>query len=73
VGVLNSDAGSMPVNAGRLRQLHFLHQAYGASYNESSVVCTTVGRIASVECTYADISAELFAVLRSSLTLIFMY
>lgn len=62
----------MPVNAGRPRQLHFLHQAYGASYDESSVFCTTVGGIAPMECMFADVSTELFAVLQSSLTLIFM-
>jgi hypothetical protein len=71
VEVLNSDAANMPVNAGRLRQLHLLHQAYGAFYNESSIVRTTVGRIAPVECTYADVSTALFAVLCSSLTLMF--
>ena len=69
---LNSDAANMPVNAGRLRQLHLLHRAYGALYNASCIVRTTIGRIAPMECPYPDVSTALFAVLCSSLTLTFM-
>jgi len=66
VGLLNSDAANMPVNVGRLRQLHLLHRAYRALYNESSL------GLLQWSARMADVSTALFAVLCNSLTLTFM-
>jgi len=38
VRFLNGGAANVPVNAGRLRQLHLLHRAYGALYSTMKVL-----------------------------------